>query len=248
MADDQRVYSDEEFAVILRTAAELASRPDQPGVSSGSLTLAEMKSAAAQAGLDPVLVERAARLLVDRPTDSLVERVIGGPLRHEHTTRFSIRLDAESAARVLSAVRINAHFHGSDPGHSSALGMSWTAWGSGDALSVIARPDRDGTSVTLVLNRRSMFVLTSIFSSFALYFAVLFAVFGLMPEGAVPGFGGLVLGVGGVLALARGYWARSTRRAREQIGLMLDAIGQTLAQPEPEEGSATPLPDAKRTP
>ena len=53
MSDDQRVYSDEEFALILRTAAELASRAEQPGFSSNGLTLAEMKSAAAQAGLDP---------------------------------------------------------------------------------------------------------------------------------------------------------------------------------------------------
>lgn len=244
MADDQRVYSDEEFAVILRTAAELASRTDQPGVSSGGLTLAEMKSAAAQAGLDPTLVERAAQLLVTRSTDSVFDRLIGGPLRHEHTARFSIKLDAESASRVLSAVRINAHFHGKDPGHSSALGMSWTAWGSGDALSVIARPDRDGTSVTLVLNRRSTFVLTGLASLFALYFAVLFSVFGLMPEGAVPGFAGLAAGIGGVLALARGYWASSTRKARERLGVMLDAIGQALVQPERGDDSATPAPDA----
>jgi hypothetical protein len=30
MSSDQRVYSDEEFAVILRTAAELSGRVDNP--------------------------------------------------------------------------------------------------------------------------------------------------------------------------------------------------------------------------
>jgi len=50
MADDQRVYSDEEFALILRKAAELASRAESPATSSAGLTLTGMKSAAAQAG------------------------------------------------------------------------------------------------------------------------------------------------------------------------------------------------------
>src|SRR3954465_9179063 len=124
MADDQRVYSDEEFALILRTAAELASRAEQPSFSSNGLTLAEMKSAAAQAGLDPALVERAARMLVPRATASPVERLIGGPLRHEHDARFPIELDEDSAARLLSAVRISAtHFHSSNAGPSSPPGM-----------------------------------------------------------------------------------------------------------------------------
>jgi hypothetical protein len=63
MSDDQRVYSDEEFALVLRKATELASRAEPRTPSSAGLTLTEMKAAAAQVGLDPALVERAARLL-----------------------------------------------------------------------------------------------------------------------------------------------------------------------------------------
>ena len=125
MADDQRVYSEEEFALILRTAAELASRAEKPGFSSNGLTLTEMKSAAAQAGLDPALVERAARLLGTGSTASPLERLAGGPLRHEHDAQFPSKLDEDSAARLLSAVRINTHFHSSNPGHSSSAGMTW---------------------------------------------------------------------------------------------------------------------------
>jgi hypothetical protein len=104
MSDDQRVYSDDEFARILRTAAELASRVEKPGISSNGLTSTEMKSAAAQAGLDPALVERAARLLVIRATASPLERLIGGPLRHEHDARFSIKLDEHNAGDLLPAL------------------------------------------------------------------------------------------------------------------------------------------------
>ncbi len=35
MADDQRIYSDEEFALILRKAVELPSRAEAPVTSSG---------------------------------------------------------------------------------------------------------------------------------------------------------------------------------------------------------------------
>ena len=49
MADDQLIYIDEEFALILRQASELASRAEPPGTSSAGFTLTEMKAAAAQA-------------------------------------------------------------------------------------------------------------------------------------------------------------------------------------------------------
>src|SRR5262245_37986804 len=145
MADDQRVYSDEEFALILRKAAELASQTESPAASSAGLTLTEMKSAAAQAGLDPALVERAARLLAVRVTASPIERLTGGPLRHTDEAHFSFKLDENSAALLLSAVRINAGLAGrQDVGHSSAMGMTWHDGGDLESLSITARPEEDG--------------------------------------------------------------------------------------------------------
>lgn len=236
--DDQRVYSDEEFAVILRTAAELAGRAEQAGSSSSGLTLAEMKSAAAQAGLDPALVERAARQLVTQVTASPFERLIGGPLRHEHHARFSVILDEERAARLLSAVRIGAtHFHSGNDGHSSALGMTWSASGDGDVLSVVARPDEHETSVSVVIDRRGTLVLTVAVSSLAMFFAVLFSVFALYPEAPALGIGGLVVGVGGILTLARGYWTSSTKKVRDKLGVVMDTVGQTLRRPEADASS-----------
>lgn len=88
MSDDQRIYSDEDFALILRKAAELASQAEAPAFSSAGLTLTEMKAAAAQVGFDPGLVERAARLMAAGATESPLERLIGGPLRHDQEARF----------------------------------------------------------------------------------------------------------------------------------------------------------------
>lgn len=244
MAEDQRVYSDEEFALILRTAAELASRGEQRDFSSNGLTLTEMKSAAAQAGLDPALVERAARMLVTRATASPLERLIGGPLRHEHDARFSVKLDEETAARLLSAVRISAsHFASSNVGHSSALGMTWHASDTLllDMLSIVARPSEYGASVSVVIDRRWTFVPIAIVSSLAVFMTF---VAGIGLYDAIPLLAPWipVAGIGGTLAVARRFWASSTKKARERIGMLMDVIGQTVVQPENRVGEDTASP------
>ena len=76
-SDDRRIYSDEEFALILRKAAELANRSEGPDAATAGLTLTEIKSAALQVGIDPTLVERAARMLAATADASPLERVIG---------------------------------------------------------------------------------------------------------------------------------------------------------------------------
>jgi hypothetical protein len=233
MSDDQRVYSDEEFAVILRKAAELASRAESRAASSGGLTLTEMKAAAAQVGLDPDLVERAARLLPIKATASPIARLIGGPLRHRHEARFPITLDENGAARLLSVVRITAGVAGSrDVGHSSSVGMTWHDGGELESLRVTARPEEDGATVSVSLDRRGTLTILGVLSGFAIFLTVLIAVFALYPKAPALGVGGFIAGAGGVLAAARGYWVSSTRKVRERISAVMDAIGQTLSQPE----------------
>jgi hypothetical protein len=253
MAGDPRVYSDEEFALILRKAAELASRAESPAASSAGLTLTEMKSAAAQAGLDPALVERAARLLAVRVTASPIERLIGGPLRHNHEARFAIKLDEHSAALLLSAVRITAGLAGRrDVGHSSSMGMTWHDGGDTESLSITARPEEDGTALSVALDRRGTFGVVAMLSGIAMFFAVLFGVFALYPEAPALGLGGCIAGIGGALAVARGYWASSTRKVRERISVVMDAIGQTISQAETQvsglrkvgDGAVAPEPNA----
>jgi uncharacterized protein (TIGR00369 family) len=232
VSHDRRVYTDEEFGLILRKATELASRADPRAPSSAGLTLTEMKAAAAQVGLDPVLIDRAARLLAARATASRLERLIGGPVRHDHEVRFQIKLNEKRAGRLLSAVRISAGQSGSYEGHSSSMGMAWHDGGEMEALSVTARPEENGTSVSVVLDRRGTLVAVAGVSGMAMFFSVLFAVYALYPEAPALGYGGFVAGIGAALAAARSYWASSTRKVRERIGVVIDAIGQTLAEPD----------------
>ena len=120
-----------------------------------------------------------------------------------------------------------------------------------EALQVTARPDEEGTSVSIVLDRRGTLTTVSVVSGVAMFFAVLFAGSALYPEAPALGYAGLIAGVGGAIAAARGYWASSTRKVRERISGVMDAIGQAVAEPgtrasgsnEIGEGTAAPKPD-----
>ena len=254
MPDDQRVYSDEEFALILRQVTELGSRETSPGTSSAGLTLTEMKAIASQVGLDPALVERAARMLVVTVPASPFERLIGGPLRHRQEIRLPATLDKSRAAKLLSAVRIGASLAGhQDVGHSGSMGMTWHDGGDTEALRVAARPEGDETVVSVDFDRSVTLGLVGAGAGVAGFLAVLFAASALYPEAPALGYGGLIAGVGGVLAVARGYWASSTRRAQERMSAVMDVIGRTLDPPEITasgrtaigEGSAGPTRDAR---
>jgi hypothetical protein len=227
--DNQRVYSDEEFALILRTAAELANREELPHSSPDGMTLAEMKSAAAEAGLDPVLVEQAARMVVEAPRVTALDRLMGGPVRHKIDVHFPAKLDENSAALLLSAVRIRASLPGHrDRGHSSAMGMTWHDGGATESLGVTASPEEDGTTVSVVVDRRGTLLLLVMFSGVAMFLSTLFALFALLPEAPALGAAGFIAGIGGTLAAARSYWSSSTRRIRERLASVTNAIGRTL--------------------
>jgi hypothetical protein len=106
--------------------------------------------------------------------------------------------------------------------------------------------------VSVVLDRRGTLAVVAVTSGMAMFFTVLFAACALYPEAPALGYGGFIAGIGGVLAIARGYWASSTRKVRERISVVMDAIGQTLTQPETKassfravgDGAAAPEPDA----
>jgi hypothetical protein len=51
-------------------------------------------------------------------------------------------------------------------------------------------------------------------------------------DGSGLGIRASIAGIGGALAVARGYWASSTRKVRERISVVMNAISQTLAPPE----------------
>lgn len=188
-----------------------------------------MKAAAAQAGFDPALVERAAWLLRANaaPAPSVVERLIGGRVRHGSEARFPIALDEAGAARLLSAVRIAVGRSGD--GHSGPTGLTWRSSDDGGAvLSLTALADQEGTSVTVDVDRRGTLVVGGSLTLVGSFLALAFG--GTVAGEIVPGFeaaGGLAA-AGVVLALARSYWASSTRGARERLSRVMDSVSRFL--------------------
>lgn len=232
ISDDRRIYSDEEFALILRKAAELAEPvAAAQGHSPDGLTLAEMKAAAAQAGIDPALVERAARLFRTNATaaPSFMARLMGGGARLGGEGHFPIVLDEAGAARLLSAVRIVVGRSGD--GHSGPTGMTWrSSDDGGSVLSLTALAHPEGTSVTVDLDRRGTLVVGGALTLAGSFMAL---IFGATVMGEIaPGLellGGLA-GAGVVLAVARSYWASSSRTAHARLNRILDSLSQFLTQ------------------
>jgi hypothetical protein len=246
MSDRRRVYSDAEFAIILRRAAELASAKETLGHASGGLTLADMKAAAAEVGINPALVERAARLLPAKASPSVFERLIGGPLRHGGEIHVPTRMDEARAARLLAAVQISAGQPGN--GHSSSIGMVWHARDEMESLSVSAQPGEGGTSVAVHLDRRGTLALVQV--AILIGFAAAAAA-GLTLSDEVAPAAGVAAGVGGsagILALARSYWTTSTRQVRLRIGGVMDAICRVVDQSEIAPSASGAIDDPSDAP
>lgn len=189
-----------------------------------------MQAAASEVGIDPALVERAARLLPARSSASLAERLIGGPVRHGSEAHFPMALDEAGAARLLAAVELSAGQPGS--GNASAMGMVWHARDEGEPFSVTAQPAEGGTSVAVRLDRRDTMASIQVMAVIGFVGATTAGF--VVASQAAPELGAAAAlsGMGGIVAIARAYWVSSTKRARERISGMMEAIGQAVTRTE----------------
>ena len=234
ISDEARLYTDQEIALILREAAQSADSPAEPRAPSSGLSLAQIKAGAAEAGLDPALVERAALRLSQRGSESFFERLAGGPRRHRETISVPVAMSEEVSTRLLSAIRAAAEVPGE--GRADASGFSWYAWYRSGRLSVTAHEDSRGTRIQILVDRTSSMVMTLIWT----LFAVVLPAWMLVPSiNSVPDvlLALAVLPIG-VLAAARWYWKSSTRSVRERIAVLLEAVRKSLPTGGDEGGRA----------
>jgi hypothetical protein len=224
ISDEPKLYSDEEIALILREATQSAeSLAPTPAAASG-LSLAQIKAAAAEAGLDPVLVERAAHRLSHRGSESFFERLAGGPLKHRETIQLPIALSEEVSTRLLSAIRAAAEVPGK--GSADASGFAWHAWYKGSPLSVTAHEDSKGTRIQLLVDRTGSMVRRLFYTQFA----VLMSVWMFIEElDTLPEFlTSIVLIPIGIVAAARAFWKSSTRATQERVAVLANAVRDSL--------------------
>lgn len=232
MSDDRRTYSEREFAVILSRASELASGSPE-AERHGAFSLEEMKAIAAEVGIDPALIERAARLVPAEADPSAVEKLLGGPIFLRRDAGFDTSMTEERSTRLLSAVRAIAEAQGE--GDANAAGMSWNSVGEGSQLFLTAHSDGDGTRVRVTIDRRGGLVITgmlSLLGGLGASVAVLAAstVLDIGSGAAVAASIGGVMA--GAVAIGRAFWTSTGRSLRVKADQLMDTATRLLQEGE----------------
>jgi hypothetical protein len=152
ISNDERRYSENEFALILRKAIELQERRPGGGItdSADGLTLDDIKAVAAEVGLDPGLIERAAAIL-PTTTESLETRIFGIPSKYQMEYTAPGRLPKEEFGRVIDAIR-------QATGHTGKVGevlgsLEWETVGETSQIHVTVSSREEQTTVKVMADR-----------------------------------------------------------------------------------------------
>jgi hypothetical protein len=241
MADpnDERRYSDEEFALILRTASEVTAGPD-PAPAREGLTLSEIQEIAADVGIDPGRVSKAA-VLLPAHGDAATLRLLGGPprLRLEHTVPGVV--PPERLGRIIDVVRRALDTQGETREVFGAL--EWKGSTAVTAAAVSVTPREGETVLQASVNRIEgmMGTLMGIGMGGAFVFSLLGVA--LLGESGVGIAAGVLTGMSGGFLFARTLWKRSTRKWRGRLLQLMDAMAreaEVAVGPSGEE----PAPDS----
>lgn len=149
------MYGDEEIGRILKRATELQHR--EPARSTAGVTLAELEEIAAEAGIDPAHLRRAAMELETRPDDpTLWSRLAGDELDLVREITLSGELDQAGFERLVAAIQAASREHG----QASLLGrtLTWRAESSSKTRATqIVASSRDGeTTIRIEENLTQM--------------------------------------------------------------------------------------------
>lgn len=120
-------YSDKEVSALIKRATELQEEESAPrrGTSEAGMTLAELQEIAAEAGIDPKLIQRAAAQ-VDLPKSLTIgEKLAGGPLLISVERIVPGELSEEALSRIVPEIQRVATGHG----NASMVGRTLT-WSS----------------------------------------------------------------------------------------------------------------------
>lgn len=227
-----RRFRDDEVSLILARAASRESQGDLPAPHDP--TLEDLMAAAAEAGLDPSEVRRAAAV-VPRVGESGVDRILGGPHRREVTAVLpggGIPPDPTAMARCAeTALGVPGVVVESTPGR-----FTWRADGA-LGRSTLTLQERDGALELALSTERGGHYLGLWFLGL-LAWAALSA---LTPLGALPALGKLVSFLVTPVVAAYPFRAAADRRLRaQQERAALDILRLT----EERGSAALPPPSA----
>ena len=225
---DERRYSENEFALILRKALDLQDRQSGGSFaeSAEGLSLEEIKAVAREVGLDSALVERAAASL---PTtaETTAARIFGGPSKYQLEYRAPGQLSKEDLGRVIDAVRQATGHQGKVTEVPGSL--EWRTEGELSQIHLTVSPREGETSVKVIADRGP---------AGALVFGLLGAGGGLVSMGIVGaiieptsvfGVSGIVAAcLGGALFTARTVWVTTTKGFRSRLRGLMGATSKAI--------------------
>jgi hypothetical protein len=236
--NDERRYSEEEFALVLRLASEADTAPEvrteQPSPQDG-LTLSEMREIAAEVGIDPDRVSRAVGLL-PAGEDSAGLKLLGGSPRHRLELSIPGVVPRAELSRVIEVFRKPVSAHGET--REVLGGLEWTGNTGTASYGASVTPGPGETTLQAWTDRtETMFGILGgigfgVGGGIALALAKL--VFGETDAGIVTG---LLCGLPSGYLVARGIWKRSTKKYREGLMRLLEAM-TTEAQKAVERSKA----------
>ena len=247
--NDERRYSDEEFALILRTASEAEEGPTPapvPAPPQEGLTLPEIQEIAREVGIDPERIYRAAMLLSVGEPDTL-ERLAGGPVRFRAEHVIQGELTAEDMIRTIEVVRRDLGIQGDSREVLGAL--EWKGFTSGGSASVRVSLTPRGGKTTLQTSVDRMEAMAGVFAGIGLSVTGVIAVtlgklvFAETDAGIVAA---LLSGLAPSFLFTRALWKRSTKKWKARIMRLTDAMAREAedAAQRKEEDQEGPSEDA----
>jgi hypothetical protein len=223
LSDASKRYTEREFSLILSKAAELAGSSNSVARSEDGLTLKEITSIAAEAGLDADSIARAARLIPDEGHPSVLHQVMGGALRVRRGFDLPGELTTERAQRILNSARRAMQTHG--VGDADSSGVSWTTRQAGHVF-VSAQGEAAETRVQVTVDHRALLILPLLLGSVGV-FATLYTAIAAGDSGFANPYLVLAAGAGTTAALVWSAVRRITGKARATLERLIEAIGES---------------------
>ncbi|MDP2955759.1 MAG: hypothetical protein Q8N53_05010 [Longimicrobiales bacterium] len=227
----ERRFLDHEVAAILARAASREASPDLPAPHDP--TLADLMAAAAEAGLDPAEVRRAAALVPPAPA-GFAGVALGAPDRREVVAVLEgARLPAETHALVRTAERLAGH-RGELVDSAPGL-LVWEERHLGGRTTVSLAEAGGALELRVSADRAGAYA--------GLWFAGLMAwaaLSALTPLGALPLLGKVLGFVLAPLLIARPFWVLGDRRLRARLEHAVMDLARASEQAAPPGAVSDP--------
>jgi hypothetical protein len=218
---DEKRYTEEEFALILRRAIEMetpeAGVPRDPPPQKPSpegLTLTEIQEIAAEVGVHPARVLEAADALA-APEWSGAARLFGGPATLSAERSVTRRLTAGEMARLLDLAREILEREGE--AHEVLGGVEWKSKSELMGVTVRATPHGPGSKISLAVDRRGVAFLSHWVPMMGGLLTAAITLAALDPAAWQPIVAVVAGGVTTGYAVGRTVWTRSTKRWKNLV-------------------------------